>query len=284
MWASSFAPRPWCAIKGKLMMASAAPAEEPVELFNKLIGISPADEAGLARIMWRLQALRRKLPGDLPVGVALLQCLSLQGLAGEAVDLAKELWPRRGSMETMVAVTYSALLTHLAMYEELLSFIGAHRDVRLDPVEMFSAIHAAWGSGNHGALLDALRHDSVGRQRPWRALLGSTNFLGILPYFKQRQEIVRKHVFRRQCSTHLIFTAGEERDIELTHYIAIAAPHNERAALVDAIYDDLYALHRSVGLGGIDFWSCAPIVIVDQRERPSIRQELAFEEFASEAL
>jgi hypothetical protein len=108
--------------------------------------------------------------------------------------------------------------------------------------------------------------------------------LGIMPFFKQRQDIVRRHVFQRQCGTHLIFTASGKGEVELTHYIYMNASHDERSEISDAIYDELAAFYENLGLGGIDFWSCAPVIVLDQQARPSLTEESEVRELAAEAV
>jgi hypothetical protein len=277
------APLLWGATKREPSMPVGAPAEEAVELYNRLTTVAPSDTANLGQIVWRLRTRRQKMPGDLPVAVALLQALLIGGEAPEAISIAKQLWPRRNALYGDVAITYGSVLAQVGMYEEALSFVGTPGPKGFDPVEVSTLIYAAWGTGQEEALVAALEHDSTRLRDVWSEIFAQMTDLGIMPYLKQRQDIVRRHVFHRQCGTHLIFTFSGNGAAELTHYTYMAASHDERSAITDAIYDELTAFYEEQGLNGIDFWSCAPVIVLDQRARPSLREESEGRELAAEA-
>ena len=225
--------------------------------------------------MWRLQTLRRKLPGDTAVAVAILQGMATQGKAAEAIAIASELWHRRQSMSDQVAITYGALLAHLGMYDQAFDFAtkNLHGHGRIDPVDLFTAVHAAWGMGDEAALGEVLEHEEEGLRGLWLATLAKMRAAGILPSMRHRQDIVRRHLYKKQCGTHLVFTINEDSEAELTHYVFVAADHQERSKISDSIYAEMQSFYGGIGLGGVDFWTCAPLIILDQRHRSSIQEE-----------
>jgi hypothetical protein len=264
-------------------MPVGVPAEESVELYNRLTTIAPSDVPSLDRIIWRLRNLRRKLPSDVPLSVALIQALALRGRSAEAIELATDIFFRRQALVGDVGVTYGSVLSQLGMYDEAISFVGMQDPEGLHPVEVASWVHAAWGSGNAESLRAALRYDRSLARDAWTAIFAQMSDLGIMPYFRERQEIVRHHVFKRQCGAHLIFTCPGGAGVELTHYIYMDADHGERSEIADAIYDDFGKFYGERGLGGVDFWSCAPVIILNQTARLSLREESGDGEITSEA-
>lgn len=255
-------------------MAAGVPAEEAVELYNHLMEVDPSDTAEITRIQWRLQALRRRLPADIPAAIALLETYLLLGDATQGIALAADLWPRRQATAGDVALTYGAALVQLAMYDRGREFIQANEDMLNDQIGVFMASHSAWGLADTEYLLFISKQKaSIPQFNAWSELFSEAKTSGVLAHFGDRQAIIRSHLFGRQTGTELLFTLDDNGGTTLAHYAYVNAERHERRKIEESIYDDLAVLYEKVGLGGTNFWSMAPVVVLSSKDRLTLAEE-----------
>jgi len=251
-------------------MASGAPALEVVDLFNRLVRTAPAETEAIARAEWRLRALARARPNDTGVEVALVYALMLGGKAKDAVQLAERLWYQRNAMPIEQTETFLFEITHLGMYEkgaELLKEVRADSRSTTDTNLTAIAVNIAWGLGQFDTL-----YEEIGAAPPaiwggWADFLNELKALGLANHLLGRQKLLNKNVFTKQCLSQLILTPGAARPLELTHYIYINAPYEERVSLEDNIHTQVDRFFQNFGLSEVH-WDCANELVVPVTAAP----------------
>jgi hypothetical protein len=234
-------------------MADGLPAQEAVEIFNKLVRTAPVEAREIARAEWRLRALGRARPGDITVEVALLYALQMSGKADEAVRLAERLWHRRNFMPAEQLDTFLFELAHLGMYEKADEILGEIRDgdgarliTNIDAV----AVTVSWCLGDIERASAAIKEAPPSVWGNWLVFVDQIKGLGFGPHLAARYKIIRQKTFQRQCLSQLVLTPGGEFPLELTHYVYVAGSYEERVALEEEIQITLDSYFEPLGLGG----------------------------------
>jgi hypothetical protein len=113
-------------------MVRAVTAEASVDIYNRLIKLSPSDVHSIAEVQWQLRKLRKVKPADVSIAVALLLAVVMTGSVQEAASLADELWPLRVWMDCDVQETYANILTRIGDFDRALQLIKPAADEAYD--------------------------------------------------------------------------------------------------------------------------------------------------------
>lgn len=232
-------------------MALSQPASETVELYNRLVGLHYREAEQIGQIEWRLRQQRARNPADGVTLVALLEALRKAGKATEAIELAEEIWDRRGRLPTPVSRIFAISLQHLGFFERsleiLLQWFG--QEAPNEPSWLHQEVFGvAIGVGD----IDLLRHlaasDRGYRMSLLPMFLDELEKLSLTAHFAKHQNIVRGVVFGHQVG----FQAGlsvDEGTCELFAEIFVAEPRDQRRQLEEKVFDELEAYYVAKGMG-----------------------------------
>ena len=99
-------------------MAAPVPAEESVNLHNRLLDLSfEEDLAEIEQIQWRLKTVVSRQPDDVDARVTLIEAYRSGGSRAGAVDLANQVFQHHASLELRLLETYLAELVGLGLYD-----------------------------------------------------------------------------------------------------------------------------------------------------------------------
>lgn len=98
-------------------MATPAPAEKSLELYNDLLAI-PVNERpeDAEKLLWQLRALCKSTPGNFPALVALIQGALMTGQRDEAAENLERAWGLRQGQEPQVVFTFAGHLVDIGQY------------------------------------------------------------------------------------------------------------------------------------------------------------------------
>ncbi len=237
-------------------MIQAVPAVEAAQLYNETLHLPMGDEQRLPQILWRLQALVRRLPHDPVVKVALLQALVSSGRPSEANTLAEEIWAYRNVLVEGPLTAYTRLLWFLGKFDLVQKLNnGSVEDARLalaiGDVASLRLLSDGTESSSRGAFSQFLKR---------------LEEVKMTEHLAQHQEIVRSVIGTRQLYTHfLIHPKDEQSAASAAQCFYMIDDFEARSHLSDDLYTNLQAYYKRVGLEDIDFWDVLTPMFFDYR-------------------
>ena len=254
-------------------MAIGAPAEQAIEIFNKLVRMVPAEAEDIGRIEWRLRALARSRPKDTATGVGLLLAQLMLGKGQEAVQQADRLWLLRRVMLGEQLGTFVSELLHLGMYERAAQILHEIQDQPTEetiPNLIAAYLRVAWDAGSLDDL-QAIAASPVGLQvlAGWKSFLERIKIEGLGAHLAARQEIVRSETIGQQCFAELILTPDDDEALQLTHYVYLNADYDKRTKIEETIRSRLDDYFTAVGIENGNHWDLMTEVLVPVTAGPS---------------
>jgi hypothetical protein len=262
-------------------MATGAPAEQAVEIFNELVRMVPSQKEAVSQIQWRLRGLARSRSGDTVIGIARLLAELMLGDSVEAARHADRLWMLRHVMSGEQLGIFLSELLHLGMFERAAQILA---EIRESPVESAvpnlteSYLRVAWDSGSVEQLEAIVNSPIAAQLLPgWQVFLGRLKNVGLIQHLAARQKIVWEETFRRQCFSELIFTPVEDtEEVELAHYVYMSGDYGERTSLEAGIRSRIDDYFMKVGLGDTNHWNLITEILVPVTAGPSWHEDSVF--------
>lgn len=233
----------------KQTMISHQPAEEAVDLYNKLIALSFSNQAEIGAIEWQLRKLHRAMPMQARVSVALLQAFLMSGKAVNALNLADQIFGQKQWFDTDPTLTFMQQLLSLGKFEQCLEFINENMILdKRKSNEAIARFNCALGIGDLKLAQDSLNYGNAEKEfvSLLEAFSSSLAELDIDTHFSAHQNIVRDVIREKQTDCSLRLTSGEE-GTELTVFIFVSAERKERDLIEQSIDDALAEYYREEG-------------------------------------
>lgn len=246
-------------------------------LFNELIHLDPANLDRAGQIEWQLRAKLRGQPADRDWQISLVQALSQQGKAEEALVFADQVWAGRATLSQQLLKTFQQQLISLGLYERALdlmpalSALGAFSDNQ----EHARRVQLSWLVGD----FETFKNLVIGERDQSMTLFAEegrqfchrVDSLGLASHLPDHQRIVRSIIGNRQVQAALkILRELDDDDSwpELSQVIYVAGTYAERREIEDRVYEGLSGLYASVGQGDAPFWDLMMPVVLDVTSRP----------------
>lgn len=262
-------------------MSNGVPAKEAIELFNQLIRLQPSNTAAINTIRWRLKGIQHRLPGDSEVMLTLMHAEMMLGDAGEAINLSKEIWHRRHSLQADQYATFAMELCHLGIFDralELLRSIAPTDLLRLPPILQAVALQASWFQGDIDGTREIVRLFPNEAATPWEKLFASLEEAGLLLHLSAHQKVVNEVLFGHQCFLQITLSPGIESPIEAVRYAFVGASHAERLEMEDKIHSALDTYYASHDLADAPYWDLMLPVILDVTAAATARTQSPYGE------
>ena len=182
-------------------MAAPVPAEESVNLHNRLLDLSfEEDLAEIEQIQWRLKTVVSRQPDDVDARVTLIEAYRSGGSRAGAVDLANQVFQHHASLELRVLETYLAELVGLGLYDRakpLCMQLASDRTPGRNSSLLANASCAAVASGDVSWLEEIASVDDD--TCPAVQYLDVIKRSGLAEQFENHQRIANGYIGTRQC-------------------------------------------------------------------------------------
>lgn len=236
-------------------MPTAVPAEEAVQLHNRLVELSTMDnfEAEARQVQWRLQQLVRKSPSDQKAAVALIMACLLAGDREEAARQADRVWIARFKLGQQVLVRFLGELSNLGMYDRVKSiYQETLSDTELrSPLFLETLAIAAVASGDISWLRELTGLCRSNGENVGAPFVEAIEKSGLEAHFAAHQSIVSAIMRDHQCGVWVgISVDPDEPDdfANLFTYFFVPKTRDFRRGLEKSVSRALEAYYVSKGL------------------------------------
>lgn len=259
-------------------MPSPAPAEEAIELYNRLCQLPPTAVEAIGQIYWQLRRLNKKLPGDPMIALAYVQSLVLLGHASEAIEVINCVWWQRNSLDYQLRYSLVYHLLELAQYAraaELASSLFDEHAAPLDEPIAAVLLYIAWGRGDVEAFRAAIARSSEAIRKTWEPMLARLSLEGLLPHLSRHQQVVNSVVEGHQVGSSIVISNDESHGQAISQYIYVGGDKEQRLALEDEIHSRLDALYSELGMPDTPYWELITPIVLPATARPFVLPRLA---------